>query len=139
MFPLELERDAFRTVNGEFGWTRAQIPMVVDLLRSHGMGILGGELWWVGDAATDWDLVPQRDGPPGVYVWETNRRSGELWADFVERGANDAIAAVERFPAPGDLPPNLPGRVLYNLTWVSEVEFEELAKKAGKQRNIHHS
>jgi len=59
MFPPELERDAFRADHGEFGWTRAQIPLVVDVLRSHGMGILGGELWWVRDESTRWDgLVP---------------------------------------------------------------------------------
>lgn len=54
MFPPELEQSAFRATNGEFGWTRDQIPEVVDLLRSDGIGILGGELWWVqepGDAA----------------------------------------------------------------------------------------
>jgi hypothetical protein len=32
MFPPELERDAFRADNGEFGWTRAQIPQVVNTL-----------------------------------------------------------------------------------------------------------
>jgi hypothetical protein len=45
MFPPELERDAFRADN-EFGWTRAQIPMVVDVLRHKGLAILGRELWW---------------------------------------------------------------------------------------------
>ena len=136
MFPIELERDAFRADNGEFGWTRVQVPIVVELLRSHAMGILGGELWWVRDGATDWGLVPQRDGRPAVYAWETNRRSGEPWADFVERGANDAMAAAERFPDPGDLPSDLNGRVLYNLTWISEMEFEDLGKKTGRRRTF---
>ena len=39
--------------------------------------------------------------------------------------------AVDRFPAPGDVPPDLDGRILYNLTWISEVEFEKLSTKAG--------
>lgn len=136
MFPIELERDAFRADNGEFGWTGVQIPIVVEVLRSHAMGILGGELWWVRDGATNWGIIPQRNGPLGVYVWDTKRRPGEPWTDFVDRGANDAIAAVERFPVPGDLPPDLPGRVLYNLTWVSEVEFEKLVKKTSKRRTF---
>jgi hypothetical protein len=131
MFPPEVERDAFRADNGEFGWTGAQIPMVVDVLLSRGMGILGGELWWVRDGSSDWfDSIPQKHGPPGVYPWETNRRPGEPWPHFVERGAADALAAVERWPAPEDLPPDLPGRILYNLTWVSEVEFTQLSSKA---------
>jgi hypothetical protein len=129
MFPAELEREAFRTDNGEFGWTRVQIPIVVDILRSRGMGILGGELWWVRDGASVWALIPQRNGPPAVYPWVTNRRPAERWSDFVDRGANDTLAAVERFPEPEDLPPDLGGRILYNLTWISELEFGTLFKK----------
>ena len=44
VFPSNLERDAFRADNGELGWTRAQIPLVVNVLRSQRVGILGGEL-----------------------------------------------------------------------------------------------
>ena len=132
MFPLALERDAFRASNGEFGWTRAQIPVVVDVLRSNGIAILGGEVWWVGDGSRDWSLVPQRQGLPAVYVWETNRGTDEPWAHFFERGASEALAAADRWPTPGDLPPDLPGRILYNLTWVSEVEFNELVQERAR-------
>ncbi len=132
MFPPKIERDAFRASNGEFGWTRAQIPAVADALRSHGFAILGGELWWVRDGRTDWDLIPQRQGPPGVYVWETERAPDEAWSHFLERGVSDALAAVERWPTPGALPPDLPGRILYNLTWTSEAEFKQLSHKAGR-------
>ncbi len=84
MFPVELERDAFRTSNGEFGWTRAQIPVVVDVMRSRGIGILGGELWWVRDGFSNWEgAIPQRYGPPGVYVWETKHKPGEPWSRFI--------------------------------------------------------
>jgi|SRR5882672_506522 len=132
MFSPTIERDAFRGSNGEFGWTRAQIPVVVDALRSNGIAILGGELWWVREGRTDWDLIPQRQGPPGVYVWETKRERDEAWSHFLERGASDALAAVERWPAPGDLPPHLPGRILYNLSWASEAEFKQLWQKTAR-------
>jgi hypothetical protein len=123
MFPPELERGAFRASNGEFGWTRAQIPVVVEALQADGLAILGGELWWVRDGFADWvGVIPQRHGPPGVYHWETTREPGEPWPHFGERGASDALAAVERWPTPTDLPPDLLGRILYNLTWVSDVE-----------------
>jgi hypothetical protein len=130
MFPAELEGVAFRANNGEFAWTRYLIPEVVDTLRRHEVGILGGELWWVPDDSKDWvGVIPQRNGPPGVYVWETKRQSGELWTQFVERSASETLSAVGQWPSPEDLPPDLPGRILYNLTWVSEAEFSELRRK----------
>jgi hypothetical protein len=129
MFPADLEQSAFRASNGEFGWTRSQIPLVVDILRSNRIGILGGELWWVREGSRDWvGLIPQRHGPPGIYHWETARDPAEPWLHFVDRGASDALAAVERWPMSADLPDNLPGRILYNLTWVSDTEFEKLAQ-----------
>jgi hypothetical protein len=128
MFPPELEHDAFRASNGEFGWTRAQIPAVVEALLSHGIGILGGELWWIRDGFTEWvGHIPQRHGPPGVYVWETKRSPDESWPHFVERSASEALASVERWPMLGDLPADLDGRILYNLTFVSSAEYEALS------------
>jgi hypothetical protein len=130
LFPSDLERDAFRSRNDEFGWTRAQVPTVVEILRSNKMAILGGELWWARDGTTDWDgLIPQRVGPPAVYPWETKRESDEPWSNFVERGASEALAAAERWPGPNELPPDLPGQILYNLTWVSDAEFNALGSK----------
>jgi hypothetical protein len=66
MFPPELEA-AFRADNGEFAWTREQIPLVVDVLRRRSLAILGGERWLVRDGIAGWDLIPQRQGPPAVY------------------------------------------------------------------------
>ena len=68
MFPPELE-PGFRANNGEFGWAREQIPLVVDILRRRSLAILGGELWWVFDGGVR-GLVPQRQGPPAIYPWK---------------------------------------------------------------------
>jgi hypothetical protein len=48
-------------------------------------------------------LIPQRQGPPDVYVWNTERHSGESWHDFVKRGASEALAAVQQWPGAGAL------------------------------------
>lgn len=138
MFPPELEREAFRSGN-EFGWTRAQIPVVVEVLRSQGMAILGGELWYVRECHDGfkelYSSIPQREDIPshywGLYVWATDRRPGDGWQDFVERGALEALSAVARWPEPNGegQPPDLPGQILYNLGWVSESEFEKVRSK----------
>jgi hypothetical protein len=131
VFSAELERNAFLSRNGEFGWTRAQIPTVVNVLGSHTMAILGAELWWVRNGSEDWvGTIPQRHGPPGVYVWESKCEPGEPWSHFVERSASGALAAVDRFPGPNDVPPDLHGQIFYNLTWISEGEFEKCSTKA---------
>jgi hypothetical protein len=127
MFPAELERNAYRANNGEFGWTREQIPQVVEVLCSQAMAILGGELWYLNEEGRIKPSVPQRQGPSVLYCWNTERDGAESWPNFVNRGAADALAVAERWPEAGELPPGLPGRILCNLTWVSESEFQELA------------
>jgi len=127
VFPPELEREAFRISNGEYGWTREQIPQVVGIVRSHQFAILGGELWWVVDGILNPRAgIPQRSGPPGVYSWTTERRLWESWTSFADRGATEALDAVNRWPAPEDLQLDLPGQILYNLCWVSEDKFKTL-------------
>jgi hypothetical protein len=90
-----------------------------------------GSGWWVPDGAPDCTgLIPQRTGPDAVYPWETTRAAGEEWATFVARCADDSLQVIERWPAVEDLPTNLEGRILYNLTWVSENECRELRANA---------
>ena len=76
-------------------------------------------------AAGDWSgLIPQENGPDAVYVWETHRLPGESWLAFVQRCASETLAAVKSLPRSGELPSNVPGRILYNLTWVSESDYD---------------
>jgi len=133
MIPAKLKSTSFRAVNGEYGWTRAQVPQVVEILSAHGRAILGGELWRVPEGSLSWNgLIPQREGPAAVYAWETKRRGKEPWSRFVGRCASDTIAAVNRWPARADLPAKLSGRILYNLTWVDEAEYQKLGSVNGR-------
>lgn len=130
MFSDALKQSAFRASNGEYGWTAKQAREVVEMLRSHDFAILGGELWWVPEGSATWvGLIPQREGPDTVYAWETKRRRNESWPRFIERCASDTLAAVKRWPILGDLPESLPGRILYNLTWVDEAEYGQLGNR----------
>ena len=131
VFPAELTERTFQSANGEFGWSRADALIAISLLVDARCAILGGELWWVPENATEWTgLIPQRIGPDGVYPWDTERIPNELWQAFVERCAHDSVEAVSRWPGINDLPVNLGGRILYNLTWVTESEYETLGQQA---------
>jgi hypothetical protein len=122
--PASLTRDAFTAHSGEHGWTRQQIPQVVAHLSKNGLAILGGEVWQVTGNTGSWNgLIPQRAGPPAVFHWETTRDRGDSWPTFVSRCASDTLAAVAKWPVATDLPPDLSGQLLYNLTWVTEAEY----------------
>jgi hypothetical protein len=120
MFPENLVSGAFRSANGEYGWTREQVPEVVSVLCLHGCALLGGEVWWLRHGSADavgW--IPQRVGPDGIYAWESTRLPGESWTEFATRAAAETLAYVRSWPEPEDLRPDLPGIILYNLTWDS--------------------
>lgn len=130
MFGADLVGRAFRSGNGEFGWRRADALVAISALAGADRAILGGELWWVPEGATEWTgLIPQRHGPDAVYPWETVRDSGEPWPAYVERCARDSVAMVNRWPG-NELQPGLSGRILYNLTWATESEYETLGHRA---------
>jgi hypothetical protein len=131
MFPSELMHRSFQASNGELAWSREDARLAISILVQQQRAILGGELWWVPDGAREWTgLIPQRQGPDAIYPWETTRAADEDWATFVVRCAGDSLKAIERWPAVEDLPTNLAGRILYNLTWVSESEYRELRADA---------
>jgi hypothetical protein len=128
----DLEKSAaFLSPNGEYGWTRGQALKMIVILETQSQAILGGELWLVLKGSNNWrGRIPQREGLDAIYTWETERNPNEDWAAFVNRCAVESKAAVERLPEAETLPPNLSGRILYNLTWVSEEEYSDLRNEA---------
>jgi hypothetical protein len=117
IFPLDLEQASFKLSNGEYGWTREQALRAIAILVEHNKAILGGDLWWIPPGATTFDLVPQAAGNKASYHWETPEDPGEPWVEFVRRCAVDSLKHVKTWPGPGEIPPDLPGQILYNLTW----------------------
>jgi hypothetical protein len=127
MFPADLETRAYRAGNGEFGWTREEARIAISVLVDQHRAILGGELWWVPEGETQWTgIIPQRDGRPGVHHWETEREAGEGWPAYVHRCGLHSRQAIDGMPSSDDLPTDLSGRILYNLTWVSDDELSAL-------------
>lgn len=129
-FPPAVEKSAFRIANGEYAWQRQDIAPAVQALRDANIAILGGELWLV-EGARVMGLLPQHEGPPGVYHWESERNPDEGWQSFVMRSALDTLAAVNAMPREGEIPMPSDARIFYNLTWVTEEEFLSLTVAKG--------
>lgn len=125
MLPQELRDRSFESRNGERAWSREDVSAVVDYLSSQDLAVLGGEVWRVHDSCIFAGFL-DADGREGIYAWSTSRNPEEPWNEFLRRCAAETISAVAEFPARVQIQPGLPGRILFNLTWVSEGEYEEL-------------
>jgi hypothetical protein len=133
MFPADLETRAYRAGNGEFGWTREEARIAIAVLVDKQLAILGGEVWWVPEGESGWTgIIPQRRGPPGVYHWDTEREAQEEWLAYVQRCGMHSLQAIDAMPASDDVPTDLSGRILYNLSWVSEDELWALKKRMSR-------
>jgi hypothetical protein len=131
VIPADLEQTAYRDPNGELAWARDDALRLIGAVAGQELAISSGEVWFVPEGARQWTaLVPQRaSARPGAYAWATQREAGEDWAAFVARCRTEASTSVSRMPGQDDLPDNLAGRILYNLNWLGEAEFDDLERK----------
>jgi hypothetical protein len=119
-FPLELAETAF--------WSNepAREPhiatQVVEWLGLHQYAVLGTELWVIRDGLINTLPIGQTEMPE-VHGNTVRRRANESWADFVSRAASETVLYLRSFQ-PSEIVEL--GEVHFNLTWVSEEEFEKL-------------
>lgn len=78
----------------EFALPLREAFMAAHELRARGLAILGGDGWSIGGVRP----------VPTDRRWHTDRRAGEPWTAFVDRGAAEAITALTRLfaDAPDD-------------------------------------
>ncbi|MGC2791789.1 MAG: hypothetical protein WA899_07205, partial [Candidatus Sulfotelmatobacter sp.] len=62
-------------------------------------------------------------GTPEVHGNTVSRRANEPWAAFVSRAASETVGYLRSFQLREIVEP---GKVHFNVTWVSEEEFEKL-------------
>jgi hypothetical protein len=88
--PADLRRAAHVAGNGELLWPRAAALEVARRLAADGLAIWGGEVY----------------APKGPFTavmvdeWRTEPGRGpeEDWASYVERGLQQALAAISEYP-----------------------------------------
>ena len=129
--PTEILKKAFRASNGELAWAKPDAVEAATALAAHGMAILGGEVWSIQEGGRWQGLIPQTDGSPdSVYHWELEpqKADSESWQTFCDRATRYAVSALESLNAERDVIPELRHRIRFNLTYVSQQEYQNLKK-----------
>jgi hypothetical protein len=88
LFPDELRLLAYAVGNGELFWPSNIGSKVAKVIADSGLGIYGGEVY-VGRGRT-WGNIELE------WITDPGWLPGELWADFVRRALDQALAAVEQ-------------------------------------------
>jgi len=128
-FSKGIEEAAFKSHTGEYAWRREDIPAAVTEIAGRHFAILGGEIWIVRNSEI-WGVVPQSEGPPRVYHWETERHPREDWSAFASRSASETLDTVQEMPIEAEMALPEGAEIFYNLTWVSEYEYAKLGNGA---------
>jgi hypothetical protein len=95
---------------------------VVEWLGLHQYAVLGTELWVIRDGLISTPPVGQA-GMREVHGNAVSRCANEPWAAFVGWAASETALYLRSFQSEEIVEP---GKVHFNVTWVSEEEFEKL-------------
>jgi len=122
-FPPELAYEAFVPHN-EAAWTPPLAVIAVNWLGVNGYAVLGTELWVVNGARRN--AMPFGvTGGPEIHGNTVGRQSRESWSAFVVRSRVETLDYLRSF-SPADIVSQ--GELYFNVTWVSEEEYEELGR-----------
>jgi hypothetical protein len=119
-FPSELAETAFWS--NEPAWEPHTAAQVVEWLGLHQYAVLGTELWVIRDGLVN-TLPIGQTGMREVHGNTVSHRANEPWAAFVSRAASETVLYLRSFQSGENLEP---GKAHFNVTWVSEEEFEKL-------------
>jgi hypothetical protein len=120
-FPAELAAAAFRVAD-DVAWPAMLGAEAVEWFGLNGYAVLGTELWLLKDEKIQ-SLPVGLSGMREVHGNTVNRERGEAWNSFVTRAAAETGVYLQSFKA-SDIVEQ--GKVYFNVTWVSEADFESL-------------
>jgi hypothetical protein len=121
-FPTELAAVAFSTGN-EVAWPPTLAVSAVEWFGTHGYAVLGTELWLLQGVGIQ-SLPIGRSGTRELHGNTVNRQNHEAWSSFATRSAAETCAYLQSFK-PTDIVEQ--GQVYFNVVWVSEADYEQLA------------
>jgi hypothetical protein len=134
--PEPIAAVAYRAVNGELAWRRADLPSALLAIVQSGMAVLGGEVWLaLGEGRWDGLIPDAHGGLPGVWDWDvTPQATGETWSAYCRRAAEESARAVAGMRVEEESDPAVGDRLYFNLTYVTEAEAERLSEEVAKIR-----
>jgi hypothetical protein len=126
-FPPELAAEAFAPGN-EAAWQPEFAIKAVGWLAAHDYAVIGTELWLLQGNAIQ-SLPIGRSGQREVNGNVVDREHDEDWSSFVARAAAKTREYLISFKV-SDIVEH--GQIYFNVTWVSENEFNESRHSAKK-------
>ncbi len=108
--PEHIREGAHVAGNGELLWPRAGAIAAANWMAASGLAIWGGEVYAPRGPFTAMMVNEWRTEPELV--------ANEAWSEYVRRGLAQALAAIDRYPAPGRAP-----EALYFLAYHSPSGF----------------
>jgi hypothetical protein len=124
-FPSVLRVAAF-AAGDEVAWPPMHAAVAVDWFAEHGYAVLGTELWLLKDGAIQ-SLPMGLSGMREVHGNTVNRGNEEPWRSFVARAGAETRTYLQAFNPP-DIVER--GQLVFNVVWVSEVEFRNLSVRS---------
>jgi hypothetical protein len=123
-FPSELAVSAFAS-GTEVAWSPALAAAAVKWFGAHGYAVLGTDLWLLQTEGIN-SLPIGLSGMREVHGNTINNREREeAWTAFVVRATSQTLAYLQSFKSADIVEP---GDVYFNVTWVTESEYEDLTR-----------
>jgi hypothetical protein len=118
---------AYRALDGEYAWRRADLPGVVQDLVERRLALMGGEVWVV-EGSLFCSLSPRKDGGWTVLAWNGPlREQGETWEHYTRRCAEETLRAIHELNAEEAVAPEASDNLYYHIRCAGEHEYHSFS------------
>jgi hypothetical protein len=129
LLPESLLKSAFKTLDGNYAWRRADLSAVMRTLADHQLAIVCGEVWLVEGNLVSC-LTPSKSGGWSVIAWDNRDRvPGESWDQFVRHSVEEALDAIQELNAEESVLPDAIEKLYYRVSFVDESGYARLKQK----------
>lgn len=138
-FSDQLKSKAIESFQGELAWKKEDVAQAMVELAGNGYAILGGDVWVVVKnqsnvprlASIDSEniavgIIKGREGQDCVFSWNSDRRHGEAWDEYVLRSKHESIEIINKVNVEETVAQEFHDLIFYNLVFANEAEYQSL-------------